>query len=68
MGVRFQLSGKQKGAGAVVTEKAGQGRVEAQSTCGRGTREEEPWSTLQIPGEILAQKSYPDGRHEMPSP
>lgn len=59
---------EQKGAGAMVTEKAGQGRVEAQSTCGRGTREGEPWSTLQNPGEILAQKSYPDGRHEMSRP
>lgn len=64
MGVRFQLSGKQKGNGVVVTEKAGPGRVEAQSTCERGTCRE-PWSTLQNPGETLAQESYPDGRHEM---
>ena len=56
---------EQKGSRMVITEKAGQGRIEAQSTYGRGTCKVEPWSTLQNPVETLTQESYSDGRHEM---
>lgn len=61
------ISGKQEGAGGAVTEKAGPGKTETQSTCGMGTMRRALVYPAN-PGEALAQKRYPDGGSQRQKP